>query len=131
MPHETEKNKLKAEKADSLPIPKNILALFLCSLLFVGGIILITSTPTDWHLFIGIITIQAGIILFIFTFDELIRRRLQPRQLKINYCSICGNPTVTPIGQRQAICLDCQEKIISSQTTRKSEKKKNPESNPL
>lgn len=79
--------------------------------LFFGGITLLALRIPGWSLFLGLPATQIGIVFLIFTFDEVAKKKVGPDSLKIIYCSVCGEPTVTPIGQKEDICEECQKKI--------------------
>lgn len=85
--------------------------LFLSLVLFVGGIVLLALRIPGWSLFLGLPAVQIGIVLLIFTFDEIARYRVGPESLKMISCSVCGEPTPAPSWQKEKICEKCQQKI--------------------
>lgn len=92
-------------------LSKTAPALFLSSLLFIGGIILLALKIPGWSIFFGLPATQLGIIFLIFTFDEIARTKVGPDGLHLIPCSICGKPIIAPLGKEEDICEDCQAKI--------------------
>lgn len=87
--------------------------LFLSVVLFTGGIFILSAKIAFWSLFLGIASIQIGIVLIILTFDSFIKRksgRLTDEYKTLN-CLVCRAPTFVPRYQRTAICNDCQVRI--------------------
>jgi len=87
--------------------------LVLSAVLFIGGIFILAAKIAFWSLFLGIASIQIGIILIILTFDSFIKRksgRLTDEYKTLN-CLVCRAPTFVPKYQRTAICNECQLRI--------------------
>lgn len=88
-----------------------LMLLFLA--LFVGGIFILSAKLPFWSLFLGIASIQIGIVLIILTFDSFIKRksgRLTDEYKTLN-CLVCRTPTFVPKYQATAICNECQVRI--------------------
>ncbi|MCH7730642.1 hypothetical protein IID21_03905 [Patescibacteria group bacterium] len=87
--------------------------LFLSVVLFIGGIFILSAKIAFWSLFLGIASIQIGIVLIILTFDSFIKRksgRLTDEYKTLN-CLVCRAPTFVPKYQATTICHDCQLRI--------------------
>jgi len=92
-------------------ITQTLPALILSLVLFIGGIWLLISRIPGWSLFLGIPATQIGIILLIFTFDEINKKKNLPDNYHLTPCSVCRKPTPAPIDQPEKICLECRTKI--------------------
>ena len=92
-------------------ITQTIPSLLLSLVLFAGGTWLLISRIPGWSLFLGIPATQAGIILLIFTFDEINKKKNLPDNYHLIPCSVCRKPTPTPIDQQEKICLECRTRI--------------------
>lgn len=94
-------------------LTKNLPALLLASLLFGGGIILLFLKIPGWSLFLGLPAVQIGIILLIFTFEGLTRKKspLPFEEYHLVDCLICKRQTLAPKFMEKRICDDCQMKI--------------------
>ncbi|MBU0618693.1 hypothetical protein KKD62_00490 [Patescibacteria group bacterium] len=92
-------------------------AFFLSFVLFIGGIGLLYLRIPKWSLFLGVPTIQLGIIFLILTFDKIIQSRTSPERLHIIPCSICNNPTPISLDKKGAICDICRQKMAKKLKT--------------
>lgn len=92
-------------------VTKTLPTLILSLTLFIGGIWLLISKIPDWSLFLGIPATQVGIILLIFTFDEINKKKNLPDDYHLIPCSVCRKPTPAPIDQQEKICLECRTRI--------------------
>ena len=79
--------------------------------LFIGGLILLSLRIPGWSLFLGLPSIQVGIIFLIFSLDQLARRKAGVQSLQILECSICRQPTITPKWKKEVICDNCEKEV--------------------
>lgn len=86
-------------------------SLFLALALFVGGIALLALHIPGWSLILGIPATQIGLVFLIFTFDKIARSKVGPDGLHVIHCSICKKPLAVPLGEKEKICEECQQKI--------------------
>jgi hypothetical protein len=94
-------------------LTKNLPSLLLASFLFGGGIILLFLKIPGWSLFLGLPAVQIGIILLIFTFEGLTRKKspLPSEEYHLVDCLICDRQALAPKFMEKRICDDCQVKI--------------------
>lgn len=90
--------------------------LFLSIALFVGGIYILSLKEPFWSLFLGIASIQVGIVLIILTFDSFIKRKIRPvtEDYKTLACLVCKRPTFVPKYQNVTLCDDCQVRVANT-----------------
>lgn len=91
---------------------KTLPSILLSLVLFGGGIALLALRIPGWSLFLGLPSVQIGIVLLIFTFDNLARTKVGPDTLHMIPCSVCGQMTLVPHWQKEKICEECQKKVI-------------------
>jgi hypothetical protein len=96
-------------------VTRTIPSLIVSLALFGGGIAVLTSRVSGWSLFLGLPSIQAGIVLLILTFDEIAKSKVGTGDLRIAVCPICGKATIAPSWQNEKICEECQNKICEKQ----------------
>jgi hypothetical protein len=81
--------------------------------LFLGGIGILFLRVPGWSLLLGIPSIQAGIVLLIFAFEEVADRHVGFKDYHLVSCSICGKLTSAPFWQKEKVCETCQKKIAA------------------
>lgn len=88
-------------------------AVFIAALLFGGGIILLFLRIPGWSLLLGLPAIQIGLVLLIFTFEAVGRKKsaLPSKEYHLVNCLVCGKQTIAPKYIQKRICDDCQSKI--------------------
>jgi len=100
-------------------LTQNLPSLILAILLFAGGIVLLFLKIPGWSLFLGLPAVQIGLVLLIFTFESINRKRSS--QTIENYhlvdCLICGRQTMAPKYIEKRICDNCQVKIAQKLKT--------------
>lgn len=88
-------------------------AIFLSLVLFAGGVALLALRLPGWSLLFGLPATQIGIIFLILTFDDVFKKRLDPRELILKKCRLCQNPTaIIQNHENSAVCAECRERII-------------------
>jgi len=90
---------------------KKLPSLFIASLLFIGGIILLSLKITGWSLFLGLPATQIGLVLLIFSFDSFGRKKETEGDYHLIPCLLCHRQTLTPKYIDKKICESCQVKI--------------------
>ena len=80
-------------------------------ILFGGGVFLLSARISGWGTLLGVPATVTGFIFLIFTFDEMARSRVGPKNLHLVKCSVCGKPTLAPFWQEEKICPVCEDKI--------------------
>lgn len=89
-----------------------LVQLIVSLILFLGGIVILGLRIPGWSLFLGLPSIQIGLIFTIFTLDDLARNKIGPNSLQKISCSVCGKPNLVPHWQKVKKCRRCQEKMI-------------------
>lgn len=92
---------------------KSLPSLLVSFLLFGGGIVLLALRIPGWSLFLGLPSVQIGIVFLIYTFESVGRRRsvLPTEEYHFVSCLVCGQQTQAPKYIQKRICDDCQVKI--------------------
>lgn len=82
--------------------------------LFLGGIILLALRIPFWSLFLGLPSIQIGIVFIIFAFDKLSQKEIDEELTEIHQvpCALCGEPTFTRGPEVRGICSGCDKKLL-------------------
>lgn len=95
---------------------KTFPAVLISALLFLGGIILLFLKIPGWSLFLGLPAVQIGIVLLIFTFEAVGRRKsvLPSQEYHLVNCLTCGQQTIAPRYIQKRICDNCQIKIAQN-----------------
>lgn len=98
--------------------------------LLAGGLFLLDLRIFGWSLFFGLPTTVAGVALLIFTYDEVMGKRIgeiPPRfvESKTVNCFICGRKTLRALGEweEDAICPKCKS-LKEGKNKRKRKKKR-------
>src|SRR3989344_5621949 len=94
------------EKPSLLKFFEDFGLMLLSIVLFLGGAFLLTLKIPFWSLFLGIASVQIGIVLIILTFDSLIKKRNKPLtdEYKTVNCLICRSSQYVP-KDRDLRCL--------------------------
>ncbi|OGD53641.1 hypothetical protein A3J78_01790 [Candidatus Beckwithbacteria bacterium RBG_13_35_6] len=90
--------------------------------LFFGGIILLILRIPGWSIFLGLPSIQIGIVFLIFSFDGIAKREVGPSSCKLVDCSICGKPMIISGNVKKRICEQCLQTM--SKTLKKMKGKR-------
>lgn len=87
--------------------------LLLSVALFLGGAFILAQKIAFWSLFLGIASVQVGIVLIILTYDAFSKRKSKvvTEDYKTLACLVCKRSTFVPKYSRTAICDSCQVKI--------------------
>ena len=80
--------------------------------LFFGGIVILISHIPGWSLFFGLTITPLGVVLTIFTLDEVARKLFAPPNFKPVKCSECGKITYAKEEGKNAVCGFCREEEI-------------------
>lgn len=93
------------------------IGLFILSItLFLGGIYILSLKIPFWSMFLGIASIQIGIVLIIISFEHFTKKR--SKVITENYktipCLICKKINYVPKYQNTTICDKCQLKIAQA-----------------
>lgn len=83
--------------------------------LFVGGIVLLALRIPFWSLFLGLPSVQIGIVFIIFAFDKLSQEEVERELMEVHQvpCALCGQPTFTRGPEVKGICSDCDQKLLT------------------
>lgn len=67
-----------------------------------------------WSLFLGLPSVQIGIIFIIFTFDELSQKESENELAGVRQipCTLCGKPTFIRGVETQGTCGECDKKFL-------------------
>ncbi|OGM10861.1 hypothetical protein A2W13_00165 [Candidatus Woesebacteria bacterium RBG_16_36_11] len=99
-----------------LSLLDNFGLLILSIILFLGGAFILSLKIPFWSLFLGIASIQIGIVLIIITYEIITRRK--SKVITENYktipCLICKKLNYVPKYQNTTICDSCQLRIAKS-----------------
>jgi len=100
-------------------LTKNLPSLFLGTLLFGGGILLLALKIPGWSLFLGLPAIQIGIVVLILVFEGLSRKKsgLATEEYHFVTCLVCQRQTLAPKFMEKRICDDCQVRIAGKLKT--------------
>ena len=84
--------------------------------LFLGGVYILALKIAFWSLFLGIASIQIGIVLIILAFDALIKRKTKPitEDYQSLNCLVCRKNTFVPKYQTVAICDECKVRVANT-----------------
>lgn len=106
----------KKQKSIATTIIEDFGLLMLSASLFIGGAYILSLKIAFWSLFLGIASVQIGIILIILTFDAFIKRKTKPvtEDYKTLACLVCKTATFVPKYARTSICDSCQVKIATT-----------------
>ena len=88
--------------------------------LFLGGIGLLVLQIPGWSIFLGLPSVQIGIIFLIFCFDDIARIKVGTQSCEMVNCSICNKPTLVLKGQKENICSQCLRRINKKQKESKA-----------
>ena len=90
--------------------------------LFLGGIVLLVLQVPFWSLFLGLPSIQIGIVFIIFAFDAISREEVGKELRNVHQvpCALCGQPTFTRGTEVKGICSDCDKKLLGKMEKIKS-----------
>lgn len=93
---------------------KTILTVFVSLGLFVGGIVLLALRIPFWSLFLGLPSVQIGIVFIIFAFDKLSQEEIERELTEVHQvpCALCGQPTFTRGPEVKGICSVCDRKLL-------------------
>ncbi len=80
--------------------------------LFFGGIVILLSHIPGWSLFFGLIITPLGVVLMIFTIDEVARKLFTPPPFKPVKCTVCGKLTFAKEEKEKVVCGFCREEEI-------------------
>ncbi len=81
--------------------------------LFGGGIVILVSHIPVWSLFFGLMITPLGVVLTIFTLDEVARKLLIPPPFKLAKCTVCGKQTFAKEEKENVVCGLCREEEIN------------------
>jgi len=86
---------------------------FMPMLMLVAGVILMTSEISGWNLIIGTPITVLGTIFLIFTYDEVIAKKVTPLSQELTRCAICAKltPRVAGVDPKDTICPRCKQKV--------------------
>ena len=103
------------EKPSLLKFFEDFGLMLLSIVLFLGGAFLLTLKIPFWSLFLGIASVQIGIVLIILTFDSLIKKRNKPLtdEYKTVNCLICRSSQYVPKYQKTVICDACMLRVAT------------------
>ncbi len=85
--------------------------LVLSSLLFIGGIVLLSLKIPGWSLIIGLPAVQFGLIFMIFNYDRAANKRVGINSLYSVECPICHKSFLSYTREGEEVCPFCQAKI--------------------
>ena len=82
--------------------------------LFLGGILLLALQVPFWSLFLGLPSVQTGIIFIIFAFYTISQEEVGKELRDVHQvpCALCGQPTFTRGTEVKGICSNCDKKIL-------------------
>lgn len=97
-------------------ITKTLPAVLISALLFFGGIALLFLKIPGWSLLLGLPAVQIGIVLLIFAFEAVGRKKsvLPSEEYHMVTCLVCGQQVPAPKYIRKRMCDDCQVKIAQN-----------------
>ena len=90
---------------------------------FVGGVFLFITRVSPWGVILGLPTIVIGMVMMIYTYDEVISKKVVETSEELTRCSVCGKltPRQPGVDPRDTFCSVCKTDIKENIT--KEEKK--------
>jgi len=88
---------------------RQTLMVILSLALFFGGVVILVSHIPVWSLFFGLMITPLGVVLTIFTLDEVARKLLVPPPFRPVKCSVCGKTTYAKEEKENVVCGLCRE----------------------
>jgi len=94
-------------------------------LMLVAGVILMTSEISGWNLIIGTPITILGTVFLVFTYDEVIAKKVTPLSQELTRCASCSKltPRVAGVNPEDTICPRCKQKVSSRLSKEKQRKK--------
>ena len=79
--------------------------------LMIGGMLLLFLRISGWSIILGLPMLIMGTVFLIYTYDEVVQRRVEPIRGQITKCSICHKftPMMPGIDKNQTVCPKCLE----------------------
>lgn len=79
--------------------------------LLIGGVWLLTLPLPGWKLILGIPAAQMGIVVLMYAFDDITKKRLHPDHLQSLICPFCSFNNLIQPGTKTIHCGRCMKKI--------------------
>jgi hypothetical protein len=101
-----------AQKDDIVLVKLIFRGLIPLAMLVVGGM-LMTSTVTGWNVIIGTPIVVSGMVILLFTYDEVVRGKVRPHAAELGRCNVCGRlaPRQPGVNPEDIICRHCRREI--------------------
>lgn len=93
--------------------------------LFVGGIVLFVTRTSPWGVVLGLPAIVIGMVMVIYTYDEVISKKVHPLADELTRCAVCGRltPRMAGVNPEDTICFECKEDISEEIEKERQERK--------
>lgn len=80
-------------------------------ILVIGGITLLFLRLSGWSLVLGLPMTVIGSVFLIYTYDEVVQKRVEPVRGRITKCMICHKvtPMIPGVDKHKTICLKCEQ----------------------
>ena len=90
--------------------------LFVSSVFFIGGIVLLYLKIPGWSIFLGLPAVQMGIVALIFALEKISSQKSTLPSKEYHYvdCLICKHQVLVPKYREKVICDDCQVKLAQN-----------------
>lgn len=90
---------------------RGAVSFFIGATLLVGGILMLTLDLPGWKLIIGLPTVQFGIVVLMYAFDEVTKKHSQFSDHQTVICPYCGFNNLTKQSQGKVHCGSCTKNI--------------------
>jgi hypothetical protein len=81
--------------------------------LLLSGMGLLFLRLPGWSIIFGLPLVTFGVVFLIYTYDEVVSKRVLPIPKAVVKCSVCGQPTpqIPGVAEEDTICAICKRKI--------------------
>ena len=82
--------------------------------LLISGVVILTSPLLGWSLLLGLPMLITGVAMVIFTYDEIISKKVYSYAEELTRCVICDKltPRLAGINPEDSICSHCKQEIL-------------------
>ena len=97
-----------SNSADSIyMVLRSLIPFFIGIILMICGVWLLTLPLPGWKLILGLPSVQIGIVILIFVFDDLTKRSLHPTHYTTINCPLCGYENLIFDDASSGCCTNC------------------------
>jgi hypothetical protein len=92
---------------------------------FGGGVALFVTRASPWGVVLGLPAIVIGMVMMIYTYDEVISKKVYPLADELTRCAVCGRltPRVAGVNPKDTICSPCNADISEEIEKERQERK--------